>query len=234
MASQSDQNYGWNVQRSRPYLAENLEPGANFTAAMLPVEATQEASDIDPDLWLANGAMNILANLTPDDPATTITSVTLGENNSVYVVVTTDGYPPASVTYDWGDGTTGDRLFAPWNAGHKYAAAGIYTISVTAKNNAGTSTATRLYSVNMPKPVLTSGTPLTGVAAGGTTVALTGTGFAAGEAVVKFGTTTGASLVVNSDTTIHVNSPAHAAGTVQISVTTVSGVATNTLSFVYT
>ncbi len=71
-------------------------------------------------------------------------------------------------------------------------------------------------------PVLTKLAPKKGPLPGGTTVTITGTGFAAG-AVVDFGEAQATGVVVNSTKTITAVSPAHSAGTVDVTVTTGSG-----------
>jgi hypothetical protein len=58
--------------------------------------------------------------------------------------------------------------------------------------------------------------------AGGTTVTITGTNFVTG-ATVLFGTTAASSPTVNSATKITVHAPAHAAGAVDVRVTTPGG-----------
>ena len=71
-------------------------------------------------------------------------------------------------------------------------------------------------------PVVTSVSPNSGRTTGGTSVTITGTGFT-GATAVSFGGTPAASFMVNSATQIIAISPAHAAGTVDITVTTPSG-----------
>jgi uncharacterized protein YkwD len=68
---------------------------------------------------------------------------------------------------------------------------------------------------------ITSITPDFGSAAGGTAVTISGTGFT-GATSVKFGTTPAAAFTVVSDTTLTATSPAHAAGTVDVTVTNAS------------
>jgi hypothetical protein len=65
--------------------------------------------------------------------------------------------------------------------------------------------------------------PNTGPTAGGTTVTVTGTGFTNGTTSVRFGATAAASYSVVNDTTITAASPAHAAGTVDVTVTNATG-----------
>jgi hypothetical protein len=77
-------------------------------------------------------------------------------------------------------------------------------------------------------PVITGLNPTTGPIAGGTVVTITGTGFT-GATTVTFDTTT-VTPTVNSDTSITVTSPAHAAGQINVTVTTPIGTSANTSS----
>jgi IPT/TIG domain len=68
-------------------------------------------------------------------------------------------------------------------------------------------------------PTVTKVEPNAGPVAGGTSVAITGTNFT-GATAVKFGSTAATSFKVNSATSITATSPAEAAGTVDVTVTT--------------
>ncbi len=81
-------------------------------------------------------------------------------------------------------------------------------------------------------PTLTSISPASGSTAGGTQVTVTGTGFST-VTHVKFGTTTAASYTVRSATQISATAPAHAAGTVAVSVTTAAGTTPTTVHDVF-
>lgn len=70
-------------------------------------------------------------------------------------------------------------------------------------------------------PTVNGVTPSSGPASGGTTVTINGTGFSS-DSSVKFGATA-ATITVNSATQITATSPAHAAGTVDITVKTPGG-----------
>lgn len=82
-------------------------------------------------------------------------------------------------------------------------------------------------------PYITSISPATGVAAGGTATTLVGAGFT-GSTAVSFGATPGTSFTVTNDTHIAVTSPAHAAGTVDVTVVKAGGNAVKTGAFIYT
>lgn len=86
--------------------------------------------------------------------------------------------------------------------------------------------------VLMP-PYITSVTPATGAAAGGTAVVITGSGFTTATSVT-FGGTAGTSFVLNNDTTIHVTTAAHTAATVPVVVVRPSTNITKTNAFIYT
>jgi hypothetical protein len=105
------------------------------------------------------------------------------------------------------------------------APAGTGIVDITVSNSVGTSatSAADLFTYVAP-PTLTSISPTAGPTAGGTTVIITGTGFAAapGTGAVRFGATT-ATYTINSNTQITATAPAAAAGTYDVTVTTVGG-----------
>jgi hypothetical protein len=84
-----------------------------------------------------------------------------------------------------------------------------------------------------PAPTVSSISPATGDAAGGTAVTITGTGFLAG-ATVKFGGVSATNVSVVNSTSITATTPAHAAGKVDVVVTnTDTKSATLTQGFTY-
>jgi len=87
-------------------------------------------------------------------------------------------------------------------------------------SNEGLQCRQRLGSVGAP--TVTRVVPKIGPAAGGTTVTITGTGFA-GATAVKFGSTSAAKFTVNSSTSITATSAAAAPGIVDVTVTTPAG-----------
>jgi hypothetical protein len=84
-----------------------------------------------------------------------------------------------------------------------------------------------------PAPTLTTVAPDNGVAAGGTAVTLTGTGFT-GATGATFGGAAATAFTVVSATSITCTTPAHAAGAVDVVVLHPNGNATKTGGFTYT
>jgi IPT/TIG domain-containing protein/cysteine-rich secretory family protein len=74
-----------------------------------------------------------------------------------------------------------------------------------------------------PPPTVTGVAPTAGPSGGGTPVTITGTGFGSGLSSVKFGTSSASSFSVVNGTTVVALSPAHALGSVNVTVTTVGG-----------
>ncbi len=79
-------------------------------------------------------------------------------------------------------------------------------------------------------PAITGLDPTSGPTAGGTTVVITGTGFLglSGAGAVTFGGINATSYTVDSATKITATTPAHAAGSVRVKVTSAYGVSANT------
>jgi len=75
--------------------------------------------------------------------------------------------------------------------------------------------------------------PVTGAAAGGTSVTITGNNFGS-TAAVTFGGTSATSVVVTSPTTITCITPAHSAGAVAVAVTTNEQAVSAAAAFLYT
>jgi hypothetical protein len=103
-------------------------------------------------------------------------------------------------------------------------APGTYAVTATYPGNFKykPSTATTSFTITPANPAVAAIAPTLGPLAGGQTVTITGTHFA-GVTAVKFGTTAAASYVVVSATKITAVTPAHAAGLLDVRVTTFSG-----------
>ena len=115
-------------------------------------------------------------------------------------------------------------------------AGGAGTVDVTVTTVGGTSgiSAADRYTY-LPAPTVTSISPTAGPTAGGTTVTITGTGFAgAGATSVTFGATAAAGFTVNSATSITATAPSRSAGTVDVRVTTAGGISATSAADQYT
>jgi hypothetical protein len=185
----------------------------------------------------------VTASGCPSAPST-VTTVTVNPNPSASI--TTPGTivsgtagsasvpdAGAGATYAWSivNGTiNGSAALATVN--FTAGAPGTLTLNVTVTSGAGCSTpgTTNVTVTPAPPPVtVTQVNPNNGPFAGGTSVTITGTGFLAG-ASVTFGGNAATSVVVVNSTTITANTPAHAAGAVNVTVTntdTTSGTLTN-------
>ena len=109
--------------------------------------------------------------------------------------------------------------------------AGPVTIAVTTPSGTVTSS-TNLFTYSVPPPTITAVSPNVGVAAGGTTIKITGTNFT-GATAVSLGGTPVTSLKVTSATTMTGITAAHPKGVVPIAIT-VGGVTTTASQNGYT
>jgi hypothetical protein len=117
------------------------------------------------------------------------------------------------------------------NAGNRHAAdvtskgittPGAVTFPTYTTSDAGVWTAVSFALKPVTAPTITSVTPAAGPATGGTSVTIAGTGLL-GVTSVKFGATAASTFTVNSDSSITATAPVHAAGTVDVTVSTPSG-----------
>ena len=104
-------------------------------------------------------------------------------------------------------------------------------VDVRVTTSAGTSpvVAAGTFVYDKPAPAVTAIAPTAGPMAGGTEVTVTGTDFT-GATSVTFGGTEGTDLAVASDTSLTVVSPPHAAGVVDVLVTTPEGISAQVAS----
>jgi hypothetical protein len=142
-----------------------------------------------------------------------------GTNLYTTTGVTFGGVPATSVTVN-----SNSQITAVTPAG---AASGPVTVVVTTTGG----TADNLTFTYDAAPTITSVTPTIGSIAGGDTVTITGANVASTTAVTFGGST--ASFGAIDDSTLAVVTPAHAAGTVDVVVTSPGGSATATGAFTY-
>ena len=109
-------------------------------------------------------------------------------------------------------------------------AAGSADVLVTTPGGTSANTAADNYLYTTPPvaPTVTALNPTSGTTLGGTPVTITGTDLTGATAVTFGGTAATSVVVVNSATSITCVSPGHAAGTVDVLVTTPGGTSANT------
>jgi hypothetical protein len=134
-------------------------------------------------------------------------------------------------------GGTAAASFTVDNAGQITAAspahaAGTVDITVTTIGGPSATSASDQFTF-VAVPTVTGVTPTSGPVAGGTTVTISGTDLT-GASAVSFGGTAAASFTVDNAGQITATSPAHANGTVDITVTTVGGTSTTSASDQFT
>jgi hypothetical protein len=143
-------------------------------------------------------------------PAAGGTSVTItGTNLTGATVVDFGPKPPTGVMVN----AAGTQITATSPAGF-----GSVYVTVTTPGGTSATSSGELFSY---VPAVTSVSPSSGPAAGGTSVTITGTGLT-GVTTVAFGLSPAASITFNSDTQITATSPA-GTGTVDVTVTTAGG-----------
>jgi hypothetical protein len=162
-------------------------------------------------------------------PAPTVTSVSPNSGTTAggtAVTITGANFAVgATVTFGSASATnvvvvSGTQITATTPAGSAGA------VMVTVSNPGGQSGALAGAFTYIAPPTVTSVSPNTGPVAGGTAVTLTGANFASG-ATVTFGGTAATNVVVTNSTTITATTPAHAAGSVAVTVTNSNGLSGN-------
>ncbi|HEY2091045.1 MAG TPA: carboxypeptidase regulatory-like domain-containing protein [Thermoanaerobaculia bacterium] len=178
----------------------------------------------------ASAATTVTVNPNPDATITAPASVASGSTGNIASVANGG----AGATYNWSvtDGTitggTGTNSVT-FTAG----AIGTLTLQVTVTTSTSCSdTKSANVTVGIPAVTVTSVSPTSGSINGHTSVTVNGTGFQSG-ATVQFGTTAATSVVVVNATKITALTPAHAAGTVNVTVTN-TDTSTGTLTNGYT
>ena len=167
-------------------------------------------------------------------PTVTSLSVTLGSQNGGYLTtITGTGFSGSSTVTIGGNaanvtmesGGTSLSVEVPATGGDT---PGACNVQVT---TAGVSSAANTLFTYNPRPVVNGLNPIIGTTAGSTSVLISGTGFT-GATAVQFGTET-AAFTPLTDIAISATTPAGAAGTVTVYVTTPTG-GTNLTSTLYT
>ncbi len=172
---------------------------------------------------LLNGCSNLptISTISPNGgPSAGAQSVVITGTNLSSITSVTFGGTPATITNNTGTTVT---VTTPAHA------AGAVNVVVTKAT--GSATSTNGYTYSDP-PTVSSISPVTGSSAGGQTgVVITGTNLSTATGVTFGGTA--ATITNATTTTVTVTTPAHAAGAVDVAVTTPGGSATLTAGFTY-
>jgi len=228
-ASSAPQTFQLAVTAAAPTIAAAFSPTSIASGGSSTLTLTISNPNASTQLTgVGVSASALPANLTGSSPGTTCTSGTatlagsalslsgavLNASSSCTVSITVSSTTPGNYSYTSG------------------------TVSASGPSPVSGSTATTPVplTVTAPPPTVTSVSPTSGPTAGGTSVIITGTGFTgtAGAGGVRFGATNAGSYTVNSDTQITVIAPAHAAGTVDVTVTAPGGTSATSVSDQYT
>ena len=168
-----------------------------------------------------------LATVSPDEGvrgttvAVTLTGTTFIDGATV--AVSGDGVTVSDVSVASATKITADFVIGA------AAAAGARNVTVTTEG--GTSGA-ETFTILLPDPTLTTVSPASGTTVGGTSVTLTGTNLT-GATGVTFDGVAATDVAVVDDTSVTATTPSHAAGAVDVVVTTPGGTATLTDAFTY-
>jgi IPT/TIG domain len=158
-------------------------------------------------------------------PTVTSVSPTSGGTNGGTTVTVTGHYFTGATSVMFGsiaatgftvNSDTQITAFAPAHA------TGTVNITVTTADGTSPISNADHFTYSVLQPAVTSVSPSSGSTTGGSTVTISGSYFT-GATSVKFGSTAATSFTVNSDTQITAVAPAHAAGTVDVTVTTSHG-----------
>ena len=163
-----------------------------------------------------SAATVVTVNPNPNATITALASAATGSTGNIASVANAG----VGATYVWG--ITGGTITAgagtnsiTFTAG----APGTLTLNVTVTTSAGCSDAKSAnVNVIVPPVTVTSISPTSGTATGGTSVTINGSGFVSGAAVT-FGGTAATNVVVVSAIKITARTPAHATGSVNVTVT---------------
>ncbi len=158
------------------------------------------------------------------NPAPTVTSIAPNNGTTTGgtpITITGTGFLSGATVSLGGTAATGVTVVSSTSitattAAHTSGAVSVVVTNTDAKS--GTLSNGYTYTASNPAPTVTSISPNSGSASGGTPVTITGTGFLAG-ATVKLGGTAATGVVVVNSTSITATTPAHAGGAVSVVVT---------------
>ena len=194
--------------------------------ATTPAHAAGSASVVVTTAAGSNAANTLYTYAVPVSPPTvSLVSPSLGPVAGGQVVtITGTGFTGATAVTIGGSAATGVTVVSDTQITATTPAHAAGSASVVVTTAAGSNTANTLYTylVPAPAPTVSAVTPNSGPVAGGQSVTITGTGFT-GATGVTIGGSAATGVTVVSDTQITATTPAHAAGSASVVVTTSAG-----------
>ena len=198
----------------------------NSATQITAVAPTESAGSVDitvttPVGTSATSSKDQFTFVTP--PTVSVISPTSGPiKGGTVVTLTGSNFTGASAVKFGTAAAVGFTVKSPTQITATAPAEAVGTVDITVTTAGGPSATTAQDQFTYVGPLVTSINPGAGPLAGGTVVIITGSNFT-GASTVKFGTTAATSFTVNSATQITATSPAHAAGTVDLTVTAPGG-----------
>ena len=170
---------------------------------------------------------SVTVTCTTGGPTVTGISPTTGSTNGgTPITITGTGFTGATAVNFGSKAATGVTVVSATSITATSPSGTAGTVDVTVTTPSGTSTISAAdkftYVAITTPPTITGISPASGSIAGGTSVTISGTSFT-GATAVKFGSTAATGVIVVSATSITATSPVHAAGIVDVTVTTPSG-----------
>ena len=196
---------------------------------------THAAGAVDVVVTTSGGTATSTAGFTFVAPMPTIASVAPSSGSTLggtTVTITGTNLTGASAATFGGTPATSVTVISAAQVRLTTPAHGAGAVDVAVTTPGGTATKTTAFTFVVPMPTLASVAPTSGSTLGGTVVTITGTNLT-GASAVTFGGTAAASFTVDSATQVTATTPAHAAGAVNVAVTTPGGTATRTGGFTF-
>lgn len=202
------------------------------TTSLTIVTAAHAPGAVDVVVTNANGSSTLAGGFTYDTPPV-ITAVTPNNGSPLggTTVTITGSDLTATSMVSFGGATVPVTLVSATEVTAVTPAGAPGVVDVTLSNANGSSTLTGAYTYNNP-PNLLVVNPGSGSALGGQAVTLLGNGFTA-DVAVTFDGIPAASVAFISATSVLATTPAHAAGPVDVALTTVNGTSTIVGGFTY-
>jgi hypothetical protein len=199
-------------ETAKPTITHSFPAGGQYLVALTVFAADGASIGTAKKVIAGTPPLPAVTKITPKrGPAAGGTSVTItGKNLSEATDVSFGSLPAASFTVN---SATSITAVSPAQSAE--------TVDVTVTAPGGTSAASIVDRFKFGPPTITAVAPNNGPAAGGTSVTVTGTGFATGTTATsfKFALTAAASVNCSSQTECTVVSPAHKAGLVDVRAT---------------